>query len=210
MAAIPEQYLDLLSPTKKSFAHLATLMKDGSPQVTPVWLDFTDGMIRVNTARGRVKDRNLKVGSRVALSISDPDNPYRYVQIRGKVAKETEQGADAHIDSLAKKYMGVDSYPYRNAAEKRVIYYIEPVSGQGMNYADPRTRRFYKFSGCRQGIGGYAPPIRAAHLYAHACIWRPRRGALSAGGPWLPAESYSRRSSRNADRRTRTCRPRAG
>jgi len=133
MAAIPEKYSDLLAPSKKSFAHLATLMEDGSPQVTPVWLDYTDGMIRVNTARGRVKDRNLKVGSRVALSIQDPENPYRYVQIRGKVAKETEQGADAHIDSLAKKYMGVDSYPYRNAAEKRVIYYIEPVSGQGMN-----------------------------------------------------------------------------
>jgi hypothetical protein len=75
----------------------------------------------------------MKVGSRVALSIQDPENPYRYVQIRGKVAKETEQGADAHIDSLAKKYMGVDSYPFRNAAEKRVIYFIEPTSGQGMN-----------------------------------------------------------------------------
>ena len=126
MAAIPEQYLDLLSPTKKSFAHLATLMKDGSPQVTPVWMDFTDGMIRVNTARGRVKDRNLKVGSRVALSISDPDNPYRYVQIRGKVAKETEQGADAHIDSLAKKYMDVDEYPLRQPGEQRVIIRVEP------------------------------------------------------------------------------------
>ena len=133
MAAIPEKYSDLLAPDKKAFAHLATLMKDGSPQVTPVWLDYTDGMIRVNTARGRVKDRNLTVGSRVALSIQDPENPYRYVQIRGKVAKETEQGADVHIDSLAKKYMGVDSYPFRNAAEKRVIYYIEPTSGQGMN-----------------------------------------------------------------------------
>ena len=133
MAAIPEKYSDLLAPSKKSFAHLAPLMEDGSPQVTPVWLDYTDGMIRVNTARGRVKDRNLKVGSRVALSIQDPENPYRYVQIRGKVAKETEQGADAHIDSLAKKYMGVDSYPFRNAAEKRVIYFIEPTSGQGMN-----------------------------------------------------------------------------
>jgi PPOX class probable F420-dependent enzyme len=132
MAAIPEQYLDLLTG-KKAFAHLATLMKDGTPQVTPVWFDYTDGMIRVNTARGRVKDRNLKVGSPVALSIADPDNPYRYVQIRGKVVKETEQGADAHIDSLAKKYMGADSYPYRNAAEKRVIYIVEPTSAQGMN-----------------------------------------------------------------------------
>jgi PPOX class probable F420-dependent enzyme len=132
MAVIPQQYLDLVT-NKKAFAHLATVMKDGSPQVTPVWLDFTDGVIRVNTARGRVKARNLKVGSRVALSVADPDNPYRYVQVRGKVTKETEQGADAHIDSLAKKYMGVDSYPYRNAAEKRVIYYIEPISAQGMN-----------------------------------------------------------------------------
>jgi PPOX class probable F420-dependent enzyme len=132
MAVIPQQYLDLVT-NKKAFAHLATLMNDGTPQVTPVWLDFTDGVIRVNTARGRVKDRNLKVGAPVALSIADPDNPYRYVQVRGKVTKETEQGADAHIDSLAKKYMGVDSYPYRNAAEKRVIYYIEPLSAQGMN-----------------------------------------------------------------------------
>jgi PPOX class probable F420-dependent enzyme len=132
MSAIPEKYMDILT-SKKSFAHLATLMKDGSPQVTPVWFDLTNGMIRVNTARGRIKDRNLKVGSRVALSISDPDNPYRYVQVRGKVTKETEEGADSHIDSLAKKYMGVDSYPYRTATEKRVIYYIEPTSGQGMN-----------------------------------------------------------------------------
>jgi PPOX class probable F420-dependent enzyme len=132
MAVIPQQYLDLVT-NKKAFAHLATLMNDGTPQVTPVWMDFTDGVIRVNTARGRVKDRNLKVGAPVALSIADPDNPYRYVQVRGKVTKETEQGADAHIDSLAKKYMGVDSYPYRNAAEKRVIYYIEPLSAQGMN-----------------------------------------------------------------------------
>jgi PPOX class probable F420-dependent enzyme len=131
MAAIPQQYLDLLT-TKKGFAHIATVMPDGSPQVTPVWVDHTDGMIRVNTARGRVKDRNIKVGTRVALSIQDPDNPYRYVQVRGKVARVTEDGADAHIDSLAKKYMGVDKYPYRNANEKRVMFYIEPASAQGM------------------------------------------------------------------------------
>jgi len=131
VAELPEAAKKLLD--EPQLAHFVTLMKDGSPQVTPVWLDYTDGMIRVNTARGRVKDRNMKVGSRVALSIQDPENPYRYVQIRGKVAKETEQGADAHIDSLAKKYMGVDSYPFRNAAEKRVIYFIEPTSGQGMN-----------------------------------------------------------------------------
>lgn len=132
MAVIPDNYLDLVT-TKKSFAHIATIMPDGSPQVTPVWLDYADGVIRVNTARGRVKDRNMKVGSHVALSIQDPDNAYRYVQIRGKVARASEDGADAHIDSLAKKYMGVDSYPFRTPTEKRVIYFIEPASAQGMN-----------------------------------------------------------------------------
>ncbi len=131
MAAIPQQYLDLLTG-KKAFAHIATTMPDGSPQVTPVWFDYADRMIRVNTARGRVKDRNMKPGARVALSIQDPDNPYRYVQIRGKVARASEQSADAHIDALAHKYLGLDKYPYRSPNEKRVIYFIEPASAQGM------------------------------------------------------------------------------
>jgi len=78
MAAIPVKYLDLLQQ-KKAFANLATLMPDGSPQVTPVWFDYTGGVIRVNTAKGRVKARNLKIGSPVALSIMDPDEPYRYL-----------------------------------------------------------------------------------------------------------------------------------
>src|ERR1700726_3714544 len=103
MAVIPDKYLDLTQ--KKAFANLATVMPDGTPQVTPVWFDYTNGAIRVNTAKGRVKHRNLKQGSPVALSIMDPDNAYRYVQIRGKVTRVTEQGADAHIDSLAKKYL---------------------------------------------------------------------------------------------------------
>ena len=81
MAIIPEKYLDLLQQ-KKAFASLATVMADGSPQVTPVWFDYNDGRIRVNTAKGRVKARNLKAGAAVALAIIDPDNPYRYVQIR--------------------------------------------------------------------------------------------------------------------------------
>ena len=127
MTPIPENYLDLLT-TKVSFAHIATVQPDGSPQVTPVWFDFTDGKIRVNTARGRVKDRNMSQNAKVALSIIDPANPYRHIQIRGHVAKATEQGADAHIDSLAKKYMGKDSYPFRSPTEVRVIYEIEPTS----------------------------------------------------------------------------------
>jgi PPOX class probable F420-dependent enzyme len=80
MATIPEKYLDLLAK-KKAFATLATTMPDGSPQVTPVWFDYKDGLVRVNTAKGRVKARNLKKGAAVALAVIDPDNPYRDVQI---------------------------------------------------------------------------------------------------------------------------------
>ena len=86
MAAIPENYLDLLQQ-KKAFANLATVMADGSPQVTPVWFDYTDGVIRVNTAKGRVKSRTLRPGAPVALAIMDPDNAYRYIQIRGRVRR---------------------------------------------------------------------------------------------------------------------------
>ena len=131
MATIPDNYLDLLQQ-KKAFANLATLMADGSPQVTPVWLDYTDGVIRVNTAKGRVKSRNLKPGARVALAIMDPDNSYRYIQIRGRVRRAVEQGADAHIDSLAKKYLGKDTYPFRQPGEVRLMYEIEPTSASGM------------------------------------------------------------------------------
>src|SRR5260221_565636 len=102
--AIPENFLDLFSG-KKAFANIATVMPDGSPQVTPIWFDYTNGKIRINTARGRVKDKNMKIGTKVALAIMDPANPYRYIQVRGPVVNETENGADAHIDSLAKKYM---------------------------------------------------------------------------------------------------------
>jgi PPOX class probable F420-dependent enzyme len=132
MARVPDNYLDLLNQ-KKAFANLATMMADGSPQVTPVWFDYTDGKIRVNTAKGRVKSRTLKPGAPVALAIMDPDNAYRYVQIRGRVARAVEAGADAHIDSLAKKYLGKDTYPFRQPGEVRVTYEIEPVSVSGMS-----------------------------------------------------------------------------
>ena len=91
-STIPEKYLDLFTG-KKALASIATVMPDGSPQVTPVWFDYTNGKIRINTARGRVKARNMKVGAKVALAIIDPDNPYRYVGIRGPVVAETENGA---------------------------------------------------------------------------------------------------------------------
>jgi hypothetical protein len=126
-----DQYLDLLND-KKAFAHLATIMPDGTPQVTPVWFDYVGGAIRVNSARGRVKDRNMAEGAAVALSILDPDNPYRYLQIRGRVRKVTEEGAAAHIDSLAKKYLGKDKYPFGQPGDVRVTYEIEPRRVQAM------------------------------------------------------------------------------
>lgn len=127
MAEIPPGFLDLLTE-KKALAHLATVQPDGSPQVTPVWFDYGNGLVRVNTAKGRVKDRNMQQGTKVALAITDPDNDYRYIQIRGTVSKETEEGADAHIDGLAKKYMGKDRYPLHNDKDTRVIYEITPFS----------------------------------------------------------------------------------
>ena len=122
-AAIPEKYLDLFQ--KKAFASLATLMPDGKPQVTPVWCDFDGEHVLVNSAKGRVKDRNMRRDGRVSLALIDPDNPYRYLQLQGRVVEVTEEGADAHIDRMAKKYMGVDTYPYRQPGEVRVLYKIE-------------------------------------------------------------------------------------
>jgi PPOX class probable F420-dependent enzyme len=127
---IPEQYQDLF--TKKAFAHLATVGADGKPQVTPVWVDYDGTHVRFNSAKGRVKARNLARDPRVALSILDPDNPYRYVQVRGRVVETTEKGADAHIDALAKKYLGQDKYPFRRPGEVRVLYKVLPESVQGM------------------------------------------------------------------------------
>ncbi len=123
-ATIPEGFRDLL--TKKAFAHLATVMPDGSPQVTPVWWDYDGTFFRVNSAKGRIKDKNMRRQPSVALAIQDPDNPYRYLAVRGRVEEITEQGADGHIDALTKKYMGQDHYPYRQSGEVRVTYKIRP------------------------------------------------------------------------------------
>ena len=130
MAVIPENFLDLLQQ-KKAFASLATIMKDGSPQVTPVWFEFKDGGIRINTAQGRRKVRNLETNPKLAMVMVDPSNPYRYLQIRGHVTRSTQDGADAHIDSLAKRYLGQDKYPFRAPGEVRVIYEIAIDSCQG-------------------------------------------------------------------------------
>jgi hypothetical protein len=127
-----ETYRDLIGE-KRAFAHLATVMPDGSPHVTPMWFDFDGSHFRFNSARGRVKVRNLAQSSRVAFSILDPDNAYRYVSVRGRVVESTEQGADNHIDVLARKYLGKDRYPWRRPGEVRVLYRVAPerVSGMG-------------------------------------------------------------------------------
>jgi PPOX class probable F420-dependent enzyme len=133
MVEIPSVYLDLLTE-KKTLAHLATVMPDGSPQNTPVWFDYVGGKIRVNSALGRTKVRNMKKGAKVALSISDPDNPDRYVQLRGTVTKVSQDdAAAAHIDSLAFKYMGLDKNPYAQGGDIRVMFEITVFSVQGMS-----------------------------------------------------------------------------
>ena len=126
MAEIPEKFRDLFDADKKAFAHVVTMMPDGTPQVTPVWVDYDGTHVIINSARGRQKDKNLRRNPNVALSIQDPANPYRYLEVRGPVVEITEEGADEHIDKMAKKYMGVDRYPGRGPGEVRVIYKIEP------------------------------------------------------------------------------------
>ena len=125
MAAIPATHADLLT-TKTAFAQVATLNPDGSPQVTPVWVDFDGTHVLINTAKGRVKANNLAREPRVALSIADPDNAYRYLGIQGRVVEMTETGGDAHIDKMARKYLGKDTYPWRAAGEVRLIVKISP------------------------------------------------------------------------------------
>jgi len=122
---IPQTHLDLLD--KQAFGHLATIMPDGSPQVTPVWVDYDGRHVRFNSALGRVKDKNIRRDARVAISLQDPANPYRYLEVRGRVVEITQEGADAHIDKLSQKYLGKAQYPYRKPGEVRVLYKIEPV-----------------------------------------------------------------------------------
>jgi len=127
---IPEKYKDLFH--KKAFGNLATLMPDGTPQVTPVWIDYDGTHIIVNSARGRQKDRNMKRSPNVSISIQDPDNPYRYLEVRGKVTEITETGADDSIDKLARKYTGADKYQHRRPGEVRVMYKITPLHTTAM------------------------------------------------------------------------------
>jgi PPOX class probable F420-dependent enzyme len=121
----PTEYIDLLDEKTKALLYLATIMPDGSPQVTPVWFDTEGEYIRVNTNEGRVKDRNMKARPQVAMVIQDPNDPYRYLGIRGEVVSHTTEGADEHINKLSIQY---DNKPwtYRNG-QRRIIYKIRPT-----------------------------------------------------------------------------------
>ncbi len=124
-SAIPESYRDLLRDEVRAFALLATTMADGSPQVTPLWFDVDGEVLRLNTARGRTKERNMRARPRMALAILDPTNPYRYVQIRGTVIELREQGAPEHIRLLSRKYRGSDVFPIPDG-QVRVMVFVRP------------------------------------------------------------------------------------
>jgi PPOX class probable F420-dependent enzyme len=127
MAWISSSHLDLLTDEAKAFACLATIMKDGSPQLTPIWFNVDGTHILINSAQGRVKDFNMRRNNHVALVILDPKDPYRYIQIRGMVTEITTQGAREHINQLSKKYTGREIYTGGPADEIRVTYRIIPL-----------------------------------------------------------------------------------
>jgi len=111
----------------KNFASFATLMDDGSPHVAPTWIDYDGHYVLINTAAERIKEKNVRRDKRIALSIPNESNPYEMVAIRGIVDEITEENADIHIDKLAKRYLGLDKYPFRSSTEKRIIIKIRPV-----------------------------------------------------------------------------------
>ena len=123
-AAIPEGYRDLLDTT--ALAHVATIGPDGEPQNNPVWFDWDGEHIKISQTKTRQKHRNLTRDPRIALSIVDPENPYRYLEVRGEVVRVDEDPDIDFISSLAKKYMGVDRYPYHQPGDERIILFIEP------------------------------------------------------------------------------------
>jgi PPOX class probable F420-dependent enzyme len=126
---------------QRNFAFLATLSKDGSPQVTPIWIDIDDTTILVNTAEGRIKQKNVSRDPRVSISLIDEENPYSMVTIKGRVIEQTNDGADEHIDKLAKKYLNIDKYPEHSSSIKRIILKIKP---EKVFYLPPRYEQYLK------------------------------------------------------------------
>lgn len=126
------EYRDLFD--KRAFANLATIGPDGTARVTPVWCDFEGGALIINTARGRRQDIDIRRDRRISVVIVDPDNPYRYVEIRGRAVEYTGQDADVQLDAMAKRYLGTDGYPYRQPGEVRVMYTVAADQIRGYNF----------------------------------------------------------------------------
>lgn len=129
--SVPEKFLDLFTTSKRAFAHLATTMPSGAPQVTPVWFDYDGEHVIFNTARGRVKDRIMRKHPTIAFSVQDPANGYRYIQVRGKIVSDSEEGGYDSICDLRVKYHGDRNYPKREG-EVRVIYKVRPEHANTM------------------------------------------------------------------------------
>jgi PPOX class probable F420-dependent enzyme len=129
---IPESHLDLIGDESTAYAYLATIMQDGTPQLTPVWFNTDGEYILINSAKGRVKDNNMRLRPQVALVIHDPKNPFRYIQVRGKIVDISGEGARQHIDDLALKYTGKAGYTLNDPDEMRLIYKLLPESVQVM------------------------------------------------------------------------------
>lgn len=123
---IPESHSDLIADGSPAYAYLATIMQDGTPQVTPVWFNTDDEYILINSAQGRVKDKNMRSRPQVALVIHNPKNPYRYIQVRGVIAEISGEGARQHIDDLALKYTGKAGFTIKDPDEVRFIYKLLP------------------------------------------------------------------------------------
>ena len=127
---IPESHLDLIGDKSTAYAYLATIMQDGTPQLTPVWFNTDGEYILINSAKGRVKDKNMRSRPQVALVIHDPKNPFRYIQVRGKIAEIGGEGARQHINNLALKYTGKAGFTLKDPDEVRLIYKLLPEKVQ--------------------------------------------------------------------------------
>ena len=127
---IPASHADLL--TSKGFAHVATIGPNGEPQNSPVWFDWDGTHLLFSQTTGRQKYRNLQREPRVALSIIDPANPYRYLEVRGTVDSIDDDEGNAFIDSMAKKYLGQDRYPWHQPGDHRVVVKVRPEHTSSM------------------------------------------------------------------------------
>jgi PPOX class probable F420-dependent enzyme len=127
---VPEEYVEFFE--KPIIASLSSVLADGQPQVNPVWCDYDGEYVRLNSAKGRTKDQNMRDRPQVTVLLINPENVFHWIEVRGTVTEITEEGGDAHIDALAKKYLGADSYPFRQPGEVRVMYKIKPTRVNAM------------------------------------------------------------------------------